>query len=238
MPDIDYPYMPKDRHIKYVPADHPFMLAAKHAREECAGDSIYPVGIVFVKNGEVLVSAGNGYNKGAGSVHVCPRIVLDIPSGKGYGLCKFHDSPGHAERMLIEECKRLGVDVNGGDAYMYGHWWACEPCWDALIEAGVRDLYVTDDAHERFTRDNVFAQTLIPSIQTVSFEGFDDDLLADVKQHTDELGLKVVDQDADVHCVLAEDGTHCYLKGSEESVYSIEYKDELPRRLRNVFRQL
>jgi len=230
--------MPEDRHIKYVPADHPFMLAAKQAREVCAGDPQYPVGIVLVKDGEVVARAGNGYNKGSGEPHVCPRLVLECPSGTGYDLCTLHDSPGHSERMLVEECKRLGIDPTGGDAYMYGHWWACEPCWKALIDAGVKDLYVTDDAHERFSRDNVFKETLTPSIKTVSFEGFDDELMAEVKAHTDELGLEVVEEGGDVHCVLNEDGAHCYLPGSDEPVYSMEQHDELPRRLRNVFRQL
>ena len=43
---------------------------------------------------------------------------------------------------------------------MYGHWWACESCWNALIAGGVRDVYITDDAHERFSRENVYRETL------------------------------------------------------------------------------
>lgn len=169
-PDIKYPYMPADRHLKYVPAESKFMLTAKTARQERSGDSLFPVGIVLVKDGQVVAVAGNGFNRGAGTKHVCPRVVLDCPSGTGYELCHLHDPEGHAEPMVVAEAKRLGIDTAGADAYMYGHWWACEPCWNALIGAGIRDLYVTDDAHERFSRDRVYAETLSGNRQDVRLE--------------------------------------------------------------------
>lgn len=167
----EYPYMPEGRHLKYVPADHPYMVEAARAREECAGDPLYPVGIVLVKDGEVVARAGNGFNRGPGQVHVCPRIVLECASGAGYDLCSLHDAPGHSEQMVLAEAARLGIDVIGADAYMYGHWWACEPCWTALIQAGIRDLYVTEDAHERFSREKVYAQTLTPTVHSVYIAG-------------------------------------------------------------------
>jgi deoxycytidylate deaminase len=167
---IKYPYMPEGRQLEYVPHDHPFMQTAAMARKECAGDSLFPVGIVLVKNDQVVASAGNGFNRGTGAKHVCPRIVLECPSGQGYELCHLHDPEGHAEPMLMAEAKRLGIDPSGCDAYMYGHWWACEPCWKALIDAGVHDLYVTEDAHERFSRDNVYAETLSGKREDVRVE--------------------------------------------------------------------
>lgn len=170
-PDVNYPYMPDNRRLKYAPADQEWVLEAKRAREECAGDPLYPVGIVIVRDGEVLVRAGNGFNKGPNEVHVCPRIVEECPSGTGYDLCSLHDAPGHAEQMAVKMAKEQGIDLEGADAYMYGHWWACEPCWTALIDAGVRDLYVTDDAHERFSRKNVFAETLNPSVGSAYIAG-------------------------------------------------------------------
>lgn len=175
--------MPADRFLKYVPADHPFMLEAAKAREECAGDPLYPVGIVMVKparpddpgrsggDGVVVARAGNGFNRGPGKVHVCPRIVLDCPSGTGYELCDLHDAPGHSERMVLQAAREAHVDPVGADVYMFGHWWACEPCWTALIEAGVRDLYVVDDAHERFSRERVYGETLTPSVRSVYIAG-------------------------------------------------------------------
>ena len=232
---IQYPYMPDGRSLKYVPASHPFMIEAAQAREECAGDPSYPVGIVMVKNGHVVARAGNGFNRGK-QVHVCPRVVQECPTGTGYDLCDLHDSPGHSERMVLEECRRFGIDPAGSDLYMYGHWWACEPCWQALIDAGVRDVYVTDDAHERFARDNVYAQTLSPSIKTVSLEGFDGELLEDVKREMVALGLEVVEARGEAHCVLTSRGAECFLAG--DSVYTVDQGGAMARQLRNVLRQL
>ncbi len=53
-----------------------------------------------------------------------------------------------------------GIDPVGCDVYMFGHWWCCEPCWKAMIDAGVRDVYLPENAHEKFSRENVFSETL------------------------------------------------------------------------------
>ncbi|NQV88870.1 MAG: hypothetical protein HQ488_00915 [Parcubacteria group bacterium] len=169
-PNIEYPYMPTGRHIKYVPHDHVFMQAAAQAREECAGDPSYPVGAVLVKDGEVVARAGNGFNRGK-QVHVCPRIVLECPTGTGYDLCDLHLSEGHSEPSLMKVALEEGIDPTGCDVYMYGHWWACEPCWQALIDSGVRDLYVTEDAHDRFSRDKVYSQTMSTSLKSAYIAG-------------------------------------------------------------------
>ncbi|OGL86907.1 hypothetical protein A3I41_03050 [Candidatus Uhrbacteria bacterium RIFCSPLOWO2_02_FULL_48_18] len=157
---IEYPYLPPNRGFKFVPLTHPHMAAAEVARRECAGDSLYPVGVVLVRDAQVLVRAGNGFNRGSATKHICPRVVLECPSGMGYDLCTLHDSIGHAEPMLMQVALEQGIDPTGCDVYMFGHWWCCEPCWKAMIDAGVRDVYVLDDAHERFSRDRVFAETL------------------------------------------------------------------------------
>ena len=236
MPNIEYPYMPPDRHLKYASVDDPFMIEAAKAREECAGDPLYPVGIVLVKDGQVVARAGNGFNRGPGQVHVCPRVVLECPSGTGYDLCTLHDAPGHSEPMLVEEARRLGIDTVGADAYMFGHWWACEPCWKVLIDAGVRDLYVTDDAHERFSRDKVYVETLSPSIKTVSLEGFEGELFDDVVRELAEMGLEIVEGRGDTHCALTDRGAECFL--AEESIYRVDRSDSMAKQLRNVLRQL
>ena len=170
MENIKYPYMPTDRRLMYAPADNPFMIEAARSLTEFAGDPSYPVGAVLVKDGGVVARAGNGFSRGR-QMHVCPRLVLECPTGAGYELCDLHDPPGHAEQMLLKAAQEQGISPIGADVYMYGHWWACEPCWKMLINAGIRDLYVVDDAHERFSRDNVYAQTLTPSVKSVYIAG-------------------------------------------------------------------
>lgn len=160
-----YPYLPDGRFFKFADLENPFMQAAALAREECAGDRLFPVGAVLVVDGQVAARAGNGYNRGAGFVHVCPRVVLECPSGTGYELCDLHGAPGHAEPMLIAAARRHGVDPKGADVYLYGHWWCCEQCWKVMLDAGVRDVYLLQDAHIAFDRERVYAQTLAPRVK-------------------------------------------------------------------------
>ena len=169
-PQVEYPYLPEGRSFKYVPHDHPMMLEAANAREIHSGDPSYPVGGVLVKDGRIIARAGNGYNQGR-QTHICPRLVLECPSGTGYDLCTLHDSPGHAEHMCVDQARKAGEDTQGADMYMYGHWWACEPCWNKLIEAGIRDVYLTDDAHIRFARDKVYSAFLTPSSKSIYIAG-------------------------------------------------------------------
>lgn len=146
------------------------MIAAELARRVCAGDSLYPIGIVLVRDEHVVARAGNGFNRGSISKHICPRVVLDCPSGTGYDLCTLHDSVGHAEPMLMQVAVEQGIDPVGCDVYMFGHWWCCEPCWKVMIDAGIRDVYVVDDAHERFSRERVYAETLAGNRTDVRLE--------------------------------------------------------------------
>jgi len=155
-----YTYLPEGRSFRFVSESDPFMQAAALARAECAGDSTYPVGAVLVRDEKVLARAGNGFNRGPGEKHICPRIVMNCPSGTGYDLCHLHDAPGHAEPMLMAAAKEQGIETAGADVYLYGHWWCCEPCWKAMIDSGVRDVYLLEQAHEVFSRERVYAQTL------------------------------------------------------------------------------
>ena len=235
-----YPYMPADRQIKYASHDHPAMRAAAVARDERSGDPSYPVGLAIVRDGEVLLTVGNGFDQGK-QVHVCPRIVLESPTGTGYELCNLHDSPGHAEAMAVKVAAEKGIDIMGADAYLYGHWWACEPCWNALISAGIRDLYVTDDAHERFTRDKVYAEMLQTSVKTVKIEGADDHLAAGLQQVIEDLGCEVTENaSAHVRAVCVGNRITIHLPTEESPVYHIDCEDHdsVCRQFKNVLRQL
>ncbi len=171
MPAPNYPYLPPGRAFKYVPADHPFMQAAEEARRTLAGDRVFPVGAVLVKDGAVVTDAGNGWSRGRDGGHVCPRFVRSCPTGTGYDLCgDFHEPSGHAEPMLIKRARKCGIDPAGADVYMNGHWWCCEPCWQAMIDAGIRDVYLLEDAHGRFSKE-VLTAAMRPSIRSIYVSG-------------------------------------------------------------------
>jgi deoxycytidylate deaminase len=234
---IKYPYLPPDRELKYATHDDPFMIEASRARDVLSGDPSYPVGIVMVKDGEIVARAGNGFNRGK-QIHVCPRIVLESPTGTGYELCDLHNAPGHAEQQAIAEARRLGIDPAGCDLYLYGHWWACEPCWNAMIAAGIRDVYLVDDAHERFSRDKVYAQMMVPSFKSVSFEGIEGEVMESVMEYLRGFGIERVEGNADVRCVMGAYGVEIYSRGVSAPVYVVEKSEQIARQIKNVMKQL
>lgn len=183
-----YPYLPQGRSFRFVPDGHPFLEEAKQARQSLAGDPIWPNGAILVKDGRVIARAGNGFNRGSHLLHICPRVVFDCPSGQGYELCRLHDHAGHAEQMVVKVAQEAGEETQGADVYMYGHWWCCEPCWNAMIAAGVKDVYLLEGAHEEFTREKVHAPYLEPSIKRVSLLGNTTDIWPSAMEACTEIG--------------------------------------------------
>jgi deoxycytidylate deaminase len=71
-----------------------------------------------------------GENDCANPQPVCPRAP-----GEDYAKCQsICQQAGHAE---IEAVKNAGDGARGGTAYLFGHYYACEPCARALRDAGV-----------------------------------------------------------------------------------------------------
>ena len=194
---------------KYVPVDHVHMIAASLARKECAGDSIYPIGVVLVKDDVIVARAGNGFNRGSAVKHVCPRVVLECPSLTGYELCSLHGAPGHAEKMLINIAMEQGIDPAGCDVYMCGHWWCCDSCWKAMVDAKINHVYIVDDAQDRFSRNNVFAETLSGN-------------------RTD---VRVEQQENEYHVYVPESTEPVF-------IFEADSPELAERRLKNVIRQL
>jgi tRNA(Arg) A34 adenosine deaminase TadA len=152
-----YPYLPEGRDIKYVPVTDPFMAEAKNARENLSSEMNHPTGAVVVLNNNIVGRAGNQAgirNKKFQELHkkgVCVRKWLKVQSGKKYWLCpgcaKFSD---HAEAGAVRDALKNIGSINGADLYLYGHWWCCKPCWDAMIGAGIKDVYLVDNADYLF----------------------------------------------------------------------------------------
>lgn len=158
-PSWDIPYLPEGKEIFVVPVSDQFMAAAKRVRDTQSTDLSHSTGAVVVKDGVIIGEAANQagfkhpflidlHRKGA-----CVRKVLKVRSGTKYWLC-----PGcsthqdHAESGAIKAAvAKVGIDaVRGADVYLYGHYWACQPCWDNMIAGGVDRLFVVEDAFNLF----------------------------------------------------------------------------------------
>jgi len=156
---VNYPFLPKGRNFKYVGQGNKFMKAARDYARKYSQDDAVPTGSVIVKAGEIVGRGANGsdYHK----THVCKRVELGIPTGQGYELCEGCHPKNHSEPRAILDGLSRHKDIRGADLYLWGHWWACEPCWLAIQDAGIKDIYLLENSQVLFNRehsDNVLGQ--------------------------------------------------------------------------------
>ncbi len=143
-----FPYLPEGREILYVDSANKFMKEAAELLKS-SGCVKQPTAAVVVKNGKII---GRGANAGK-KIDVCPRAILKCPTGEGYELCKsVCEQEGHAEVMAINDALAKGEDLAGADMYLDGHWWVCKPCWDEIIRAGIKNVYLRSDSAELYKR--------------------------------------------------------------------------------------
>ena len=85
---------------------------------------------------------GSGTNDCANPQETCPRLP-----GEGYEKCKSICQQGaHAEVKAIADMNARNNTVIGSfkmvEAHVYGHWFACRDCCDALKAAGVDEIVI------------------------------------------------------------------------------------------------
>lgn len=155
---IKYPYMPEGRMIKLTTSENVFMKRALEVRQK-SKDHLLPIGIVGVKDNEIV---GEETNKPGYVINflidwhkkwMCPRRWFKAKTGTNYWMCPgCAGSSNHSESRLVKKMKKEGKEdlLKGADVYMAGHWWCCKPCWDNMIEAGIKDVYVLKGAKKMF----------------------------------------------------------------------------------------
>lgn len=148
---ISYPYMPEGWIISYVPGDNEFMQAAKAVAQEQSLDSTMPTGTVLVKDGEIIGRGANGSNYH--ETNGCERVRQNIPTGQGYELCEGCSPKNHSEPRAIADAEANGNDTEGADAYLWGHWWCCEPCWTSMIKAGIKQVVLMEVSEVLFNKE-------------------------------------------------------------------------------------
>ncbi|HMP67520.1 MAG TPA: deaminase [Candidatus Paceibacterota bacterium] len=156
----NYPYLPQGREIKHVPITNEFMQLAKKVADEESTDGMNPTGSVIVRDGIILGKSANkspvGDIKKLYQLHkngLCIRRILKIKTGQKYWACPGCAKPHHhSEQGAIRNAKQNGHDTSGADLYLWGHWWCCEHCWNKIIEAGIRDVYLLDTSERDFGR--------------------------------------------------------------------------------------
>lgn len=145
---IQYPYLPEGRVIRYVPLENQFIQMACDYASRHSLDKKKPTGAVVVKSGVVLGMGANGSDYHL--THECERVKRGIPTGQGYDLCEGCHPKNHAEPKAINDAKAKGHDTTGADLYLWGHWWCCEPCWNAMIDASIENVYLVEGSEITF----------------------------------------------------------------------------------------
>jgi tRNA(Arg) A34 adenosine deaminase TadA len=137
------------------------MALCKEVTKKDSTEYNHPTGSVIVKDGKVVGTGANQSifkNKWIQDFHkkyFCIRKIFKIPTGTKYWMC-----PGcaqfrnHAEPQSIRDAhKKHGPEsTRGATMYHWGHWWCCKPCWDAMIAAGIKDVYLVEGATEQFKK--------------------------------------------------------------------------------------
>lgn len=148
---INYPYMPAEGRIEYVSADNPFMQAAKEYAREHSLDKNMPNSSILVLDEEIIGRGANGsdYHE----KHGCERVRLGIPTGQGYELCEGCSPKNHGEPRAIADALSRTDSIAGADLYLWGHWWCCEPCWNAMLDAGISTVYLLENSEILFNKE-------------------------------------------------------------------------------------
>lgn len=151
---IEYPYMPKGETILYVDAHNKYMRSAKEHARKYSLDQNMPTGSVIVLNGEIIGRGANGsdYHDKFG----CERVKKGIPTGQRYELCEGCHPKNHSEPKAIEDAlhNHPRKELKDAELYLWGHWWACEPCWNAIQTAGIKKVYLVQDSHRLYNKQH------------------------------------------------------------------------------------
>jgi deoxycytidylate deaminase len=149
---LEYPYLPEGKKISYVASDNEFIRAAKKFAKVNSLDKNMPTGAVVVYDDKVIGYGSNGSDYH--SKHGCERVKRGIPTGQNYELCEGCHPKNHSEPRAIKDAKEKNpvADLKNSDLYLWGHWWACEPCWKAMDDAGIRNVYLVLGSHKFFDK--------------------------------------------------------------------------------------
>lgn len=150
--EIQYPYIPEGRVISHVSINNEFMKISRFFARQNSLDKVMPGAAVIVRAGKVLSVGVNGsdYHKKS----ECQRVILKCKTGEGYELCEGCHPKNHSEAKAIAMAKLNHEDIKGADLYLWGHWWCCEACWKAMIEASIANVYLLKDSEILFNKEH------------------------------------------------------------------------------------
>lgn len=149
---IIYPFMPVLGHIFYVDIGNACMVKARAQARQKSLDKLMPNASVIVKSGKMIARGANGsdYHEKYG----CERVRRGIATGQGYDLCEGCHPKNHSEQKAIASALTEGLDLQGAELYLWGHWWCCESCWGVMLANGISTVYLLEGSEILFNREH------------------------------------------------------------------------------------
>lgn len=147
---IKYPYLPEEKKILYVSESNEYMLLAREYAEKYRSNLEQSGAAIVVKNKKVVGIGALGNN----STHIkgCERIKHNMPTGEGYDLCEGCSPKFHSEASAVRDAEEKGENILDTDLYLWGHWWCCKDCWEAMIKAGIKNVYLLENSEILFNK--------------------------------------------------------------------------------------
>jgi deoxycytidylate deaminase len=160
--DQEIQYFQDQKFYQLLDENNLFIQAAKQAAIKHSLTSIFPIGIVAEKDGKIIGEAGNGNGyheknlETPGHRKGCIRRYLNdekekqgkpkFKGGEGFELCPGCHTDSHAEANLIKTIEDQGKysELKDANIYMYGHFWCCKSCWQKMLDAGVKNVYLPE----------------------------------------------------------------------------------------------
>lgn len=124
---------------------------ARDFAEEHSLDPTMPNTSVIVKDERVIGIGANGSNYH--QENGCERVRLNSPSGKDYDKCEGCSPKNHGEQQAIKNIVD-GQSLAGAEVYLWGHWWCCQSCWQAMLDQGINTVYLLDGSEKLFNKDD------------------------------------------------------------------------------------
>nr|AIA18240.1 Cytidine and deoxycytidylate deaminase zinc-binding region [uncultured bacterium] len=149
---IKYPFVPEGGEYKYVNLANQYMRLARNYAWSDSIDKDTPTASVIVKDNKIIGIGANGsdFHK----KNECVRVIKKIPTGQGYELCEGCHPKNHSEQRAIKDALSKNNDIEGADLYLWGHWWCCQWCWEEIIKAKIKNVYLLQGSEKLFNDDS------------------------------------------------------------------------------------
>ncbi len=150
---IEYPYMPDEATIEYTNMDNLFMQMAREYAKRFSLDKVMPNSSIIVRDGAIVGIGANGsdYHEN----NECERVKRGSKTGEDYELCEGCHPKNHSEQSAINDAREVGIqNLEGAELYLWGHWWCCEPCWNAMLDSGISKVHLLEGSEVLFNRED------------------------------------------------------------------------------------